>query len=253
MIKKLLSYLCLLLAAPSLLAQESDGASVNLPKFYKNKLHFGFAISYNSTDFRVHTVKNSAFPDTLIDGVKYGMKTVYTHSDPGFALGIICDVRLHEYLRLRMTPNISFASRRLEYTLQNAGHDSTRMFQKSVESTFLIFPVELKLQSKRLGNFGAYVIGGGGYALDLAARKKGQPTASGGANELDDAVKLKRDDFFYNAGAGTDFYLKYFKLSFELKLLMGTKNLLQNGHNIFTNSIQKVNSRMVIFSITFEG
>jgi outer membrane protein with beta-barrel domain len=235
------------------MAQQSDGASINLPKFYKNRLHFGFALAYNNTDFRIHTVKNSAFPDTLIGGVKYGIKSIYTKSDPGFAIGIICDIRLHEYLRLRLTPNISFASRSLQYTLQNDHRDSTRRFQKSVESTFLIFPAEIKLQSKRLGNFGAYVIGGGGYTLDLAARKKGQPSSSGGANELDDAVRLKRDDFFYNAGAGTDFYLKYFKLGLELKLLMGTKNLLQSGNNIFTNSIQKVNSRMVIFSITFEG
>lgn len=252
MLKKVLPYFFLLLLAVPAIAQQNDGLGVNLPKFYKNRLHFGFAIAYNSTDFRIHTVKNSAFPDTLIGGVKYGMKTIYTKSDPGFALGIICDVRLHEYLRLRFTPNISFASRSLQYTLQNDKLDSTKRFQKTVESTFLIFPLELKLQSKRLGNFGAYVIGGGGYTLDLAARKKGQPS-NGGANELDDAVKLYRDDFFYNAGAGTDFYLKYFKLGLELKLLMGTRNLLQPGNNIFTNSIQKVNSRMVIFSITFEG
>ena len=168
------------------MSQHQEESGVNLRTFYKNKMHFGFALAYNKTDFRIHTVKNSAFPDTVIGGVTYGMKSIYTKSDPGFALGIISDFRLQEYLRLRFTPNISFASRNLEYTLQNANRDSTKIFKKSVESTFIILPLELKLQSKRLDNFGAYIIGGGGYTLDLVSKKKGQ--AVGGANELDDAV-----------------------------------------------------------------
>lgn len=232
-------------------AQHKEESGVNLAPFYRNKMHFGFALAYNRTDFRIHTIKNSAFPDTVIGGVTYGMKTIYTKSDPGFALGIISDFRLQEYLRLRFTPNISFASRSLEYTLQNAKRDSTKQYKKSVESTFIILPLELKLQSKRLDNFGAYVILGGGYTMDLVSKKKGQ--ATGGANQLDDAVLLKRDDYFYSGGAGVDFYLQYFKLGLEIKVLQGTKNLLQYSNNIFSNSIEKVNSKMAIFSVTFEG
>lgn len=232
-------------------SQHKEESGVNLPKFYKNKLHFGFSLAYNKTDFRINTVKNSALPDTNIAGINYGLKTIYTKSDPGFALGIITDFRLHDYLRIRFTPNISFASRSLDYTLQNAKRDSSKIYKKSVESTFLIFPVELKLQSKRLDNFGAYIIAGGGYALDLVSKKK--PQSSGGANQLDDAVQLKRDDFFYSGGAGVDFYLPYFKLGLELKLLNGTRNLKQPLNNIFSNSVDRVNSKMVVFSITFEG
>jgi hypothetical protein len=181
------------------------------------------------------------------------MKTVYSQSAPGFAIGLVTDARLHEYVRLRFTPSISFATRRINYTLSNEKRDSIKVFQKTVESVFLIFPVEAKIQSKRLGNFSAYVIGGGGYTLDLAARKKAAGVSSGGANQLDDNVKLKRDDFFYSAGAGTDFYLQYFKLGLELKLLIGTKNLLRPENSIFANSLDKVRSRMVVFTITFEG
>lgn len=234
-----------------LFSQHKEESGVNLPKFYKNKMHFGFALAYNKTNFKIHTVKNSLFPDTLIGTTKYGMKTVYSHSDPGFALGIISDFRLHQYLRLRFTPNISFASRGIQYTLENSKHDSTKIFKKTVESTFLIFPLELKLQSKRLDNFGAFVIIGGGYSLDLASKKK--PSSATGGNQLDDAVNLKRDDYFFSGGAGVDFYLQYFKLGLECKILNGSKNLLNKSPNIFSNSVDKVNSRMVIFSVTFEG
>ena len=47
-------------------SQQNDGYGVNLPKFYKSPLHFGFTIAGNSTDFRIVTVPNSKFPDTLI-------------------------------------------------------------------------------------------------------------------------------------------------------------------------------------------
>ncbi len=184
--------------------------------------------------------------------MRYKVKTVYSESAPGFAIGPVIDARLQQYVRLRFTPTISFATRKINYGLENAARDSFRVFQKTVESVFLIFPVEAKIQSKRLGNFGAYIIGGGGYSLDLAARKKAG-SSTGGANQLNENVKLTRDDFFYSAGAGTDFYLQYFKLGIELKLLIGTKNLLKPESSIFSNSLDKARSRMVVFSITFEG
>lgn len=233
-------------------SQQSDGYGVNLPKFYKKDIHFGFAIAGNNCDFRINPKPNSLFPDTVINESRYKIKTVYSKPLRGFAIGLVSDVRLHEYIRLRLTPNISFGTRKIIYTLSTADRDSSRAFEKTVESVFLIFPLESKIQSKRLGNFSAYVIGGGGYTLDLAARKKAG-SGGGGANQLDDNVKLLRDDFFYSAGAGTDFYLQYFKLGFELKLLIGTRNLLKKENSVFTNSIDKIRSRMVVFSITFEG
>ncbi len=219
-------------------------------------MHFGFTIAGNSTDFRINPVPNSKLPDTLIisnkDTTRYRINTVFSQPAPGFAIGLVTDFRIQEYVRLRFTPNISFGSRKIQYTLANAAQDSFKVFNKQVESVFLIFPLEAKIQSKRLDNFSAYIIGGGGYMLDLAARKKAGGV-SNTPNQLDDNVKLKRDDFFYSAGAGVDFYLQYFKLGFEIKLLIGTKNLLKPENSIFTNSLEKVRSRMVAFTVTFEG
>jgi len=226
---------------------------VNLPRFYKQKLHFGFTIAGNSTDFRITPVPNSQMPDTIIGESLYKVQTIYSTPSRGFAIGLVTDLRLFEYVRLRFTPNISFATRGIEYTLATADRDSLKVYEKTVESVFLIFPMEVKIQSKRQSNFSAYVIGGGGYSLDLSARKKAGSSVSGGANQLDDNVKILRDDFFYSAGAGTDFYLQYFKLGLEVKLLIGTKNLMKVENSVFTNSIDKIRSRMVVFSITFEG
>ncbi len=226
---------------------------MHLPKFYKQKIHFGFTIAGNQSDFRLNPRPNSLFPDTIITESRYRVKTVYSKPIKGFAIGLVGDLRLFEYVRLRFTPNISFGTRKIQYSLATADRDSFKIFEKTVESVFLIFPFETKIQSKRLGNFSAYEIGGGGYTLDLSARKKAGGGGSGGANQLDDNVKLKRDDYYYSAGAGTDFYLQYFKLGFELKLLIGTRNLLRPENSVFTNSLDKIRSRMVVFTITFEG
>lgn len=253
LLRKSTLILVYLLSGHIVVAQENDGYGINRPKFYKRKFHIGFAVAGNSTDFRINPKPNSYLPDTVIGKSLYRIKTVYSRSAPGFAIGIITDVRLHEYIRLRFTPSISFANRRISYTLETPNRDGLKKFQKTVESVFLIFPLEVKIQSKRVGNFSAYVIGGGGYTLDLAARKKSAGITSGGANQLDEQLKLKRDDVFYSAGAGTDFYLEYFKLGLELKLLIGTRNLLQSQNSVFGNSLDKIRSRMVVFSITFEG
>lgn len=219
----------------------------NLPKFYKQHIHFGFSIGVNNTDFRVHTVPNSQLYTSMIDTVNYpgdtlDLKSISTKPETGFNLGIICDVRLQEYIRLRFLPNIAFGSRQLKYSF--TGTDTFTVVKK-VESTFINFPVDLKIQSKRLGNFGAYVVGGGNYSIDLASQKKQKAD--------DQVVRLKSNDIYYEAGGGLDFYLQYFKLSLEGKLMVGVKNILIQDNKLFTRPIDKLNSHIFLFSITFEG
>ena len=227
-----------------------------MPKFYKNPLHFGFTIAGSMCDLRLNTRPNSQLPDTLImsnkDTTRYYIRTIYTQPGAGFAIGLVADFRLHEYIRLRCTPSVApFASKKIEYRLSTVGRDTFKVYKKTIEPVYIFLPIEAKIQSKRLGNFSTYVIGGYGYALDLTSRKKAAGVV--GPNELESNIKLKRDDFYYSAGAGTDFYLMYFKLGLEIKLQVGTRNMLNPSNNIFSNSIDKIRSRMVVFTVTFEG
>lgn len=229
------------------MAQPNTEKGMNLPKFYNQYIHFGFSLGYNQTDFRLHTVPNSKLPHDVHDTILYPndtltLKSVTSHSDPGFNLGIICDVRLQKYVRLRFLPNIAFASRSLVYTFTGT---KELIVTKKSESTFINLPVNVKLQSKRLRNFGAYVIGGGSYSIDLASGKKDAAS--------DQVVRLKSTDLYYEGGAGVDFYLPYFKLALELKMINGMKNILIKDNTFFTTPINKLNSRIILFSITFEG
>ncbi|MCW3101610.1 MAG: hypothetical protein JWO09_50 [Bacteroidetes bacterium] len=235
--KKTITYtlLSILLFASSItVAQEERG---NLPNYYKEALHFGFTLGVNRTNFIIHPAPHFERFDSL--------KWVRSAPKFGFNLGIVSELRLHQYVTLRFIPNLSFAERNLQYYFE--GHD-TIVRVKSIESTFLNFPLDLKLRSKRVKNFGAYILAGGGYSLDLASKRKVQNTTG-----TDAIVKLKRDDFSYEVGAGGEFYLQYFKFAIEGKLSIGTRNLLIKDNTIYSNSVDKLNSKIFLVSITFEG
>lgn len=216
-------------------AQEHRG---NLPTYYKERLHFGFTLGVNRANFIIHPAPHFERFDTL--------KSVTSAPKYGFNLGIVSELMLHQYITLRFIPNLSFAERNIQYDFQ--GFD-TIVRKKTIESTFLNFPLNVKLRSKRVENFGAYILAGGSYSLDLASKRKA--VTSTDPNEQ--IVKLKRDDFGYEVGAGAEFYFEYFKFAIEGKLSIGTRNLLIKDNTVYSNSIDKLNSKIFLVSITFEG
>jgi Outer membrane protein beta-barrel domain len=227
--------LAILLLSLALHAQEQRG---NLPTYYKKRFNFGFTIGINRANFIIHPAPHFERFDSL--------KSVESIPKSGFNLGIVSELMLQQYVTLRFIPNLSFAERNLQYSFQ--GQD-TIVRKKTIESTFLNFPLDLKLRSKRLGNFGAYILAGGAYSLDLASKRN----VVNSTNPNEQIVKLKRDDFSYELGAGAEFYLEYFKFAIEGKLSIGTKNLLIKDNTIYSNSVDKLNSKVFMISITFEG
>lgn len=240
-LKNAIKYLLISIAIMlSSLAYAQDGANRgNLSTYYHEKLHFGFTIGVNRSNFVIQNAEHFERFDSL--------KWIHSSPKTGFNLGIVSELRLHEYVTLRFVPNLSFAERNLEFYVEGAYDTLTQ--KKTIESTFLNFPLDLKLRSKRVGNFGAYILGGWSYSLDLASKRKTQNAAD--PNEQ--IVKLKRDDFGYEVGAGVEFYLQYFKFAIEGKLSMGTKNLLIKDNTLYSNSIDKLNSKVFLISLTFEG
>lgn len=236
-----LKYIFILIAivvASTAIAQDPNEKG-NLEKYYHEKLHFGFTLGVNKADFVIHNIPHFERFDSL--------RTIVSQPKRGFNLGIVSDLRLQKYITLRFIPNLSFAERTLNYYYEGVLDTVTRI--KTIESTFLNFPINLKLRSKRVHNFGAYLIAGGAYNLDLASKRKVQ----NGTNIKDQIVKLQRDDYCYEVGAGAEFYFEYFKFAVEGKLSMGLRNVLVNDNTMFSNSIDKLNSKVFLISITFEG
>lgn len=209
----------------------------NLPKYEFETLHFGFTVGVNKTNFVVT-------PKILSDSILVVESTPQT----GFNLGIVSDLAVHRYLTIRFIPNLSFAQRNLDFTVRT--YKGTAMFTKKIESTFLDFPIDIKMRSARMNNFSAYVLAGGKYTIDLASQKSVDNSTLAINQQV---VKLNRNDIGYEMGAGAEFYLPYFKFAIECKLSLGFKNLLVKDNTIFANALDRLYSKVFLISFTFEG
>lgn len=228
-----------LLACLSAFGQGFKGVKVeNLPNFDLRRLHFGFLLSYNTSDFLVKPKSRAPFIDSLM---------VLEHQkQPGFNLGIVASMNINKNLSLRFLPTLSFQERVLQYQFREP--DTTVYYRKPVESTYLDFPLLLKLRSDRINNFAVYLIAGGKFSIDMASQKDVNQA-------LDDEVVIKLQKYDYSAevGGGFDFFLPYFKFGIELKTALGIPNLLIDDHTRFSTPIESLRSKTWVLTFTFEG
>ncbi len=233
-LKTLLTFITLFL--PFIVNGQLSNEPQNLPKYDKQKIHFGFTLGINSSNFVIDRVGDLKIRDTVY--------SVESESISGLNLGIISNVRLGEYFDFRFIPTLSFCQRNLNYNFIYNDTSSANS-QKKIESTYLEFPFHIKYKSKRIDNYRIYVIGGVKYALDMVSQAK--------VNQKDKSVvKLNRKDFGYEIGLGVDFYLTYFKFSPEIKMYNGLNNLLVQENTIYTSPIDKLSSKTFVVSFLFE-
>ena len=64
---------------------------------------------------------------------------------------------------------------------------------------------------------------------------------------------MSRTSVYYEVGVGTDFFLEYFKFALEIKYVVGINNVLVPDPTQFSEAIDRMNSKMIMVSLTFEG
>ncbi len=90
-----------------------------------------------------------------------------------------------------------------------------------------------------------YTIGGAKFDYDLAS--------TAGARKAEDLIKLNRKDLSVELGLGFHFYFPVFVLTPEIKLSSGLLNLHSRDESLrYSNVIDKINSKMITFSLTVE-
>ena len=108
------------------------------------------------------------------------------------------------------------------------------------------FPLQVRLKSDRINNFRVYTLAGIKYDFDLAS--------NAGARNSENIVKVKKSDFGVETGIGFQFFFKYFILSPEIKFSYGLSNMHSRDESLkYSNVIDKMHSRMILFSLHFEG
>ena len=232
-------FFCLAFILISLSAYAQKAKPLNLQNYDREKLHFGFSLGINKAYFVLYPADEATKPDSV-----WGVEAI---PDFGFNLGIVSDLRLHDYVTLRFLPTLAFQDRALEYRIHPTGTakpDSFYVVKKKVESTLLDFPLDLKIRSERLNNISAYLLVGGKFSIDLASQEKTKNPA---------LVKLNGKDWNFEMGFGLDFYLEYFKLSTEIKFDAGFKDRLFHENTTWSAPINRILTKTWLFSLNFEG
>jgi hypothetical protein len=65
-------------------------------------------------------------------------------------------------------------------------------------------------------------------------------------------VKLQKNDIYALVGVGFDFYNAWFKFGIELKMSYGLFDMLKRDNTIYTQGIDKINSKIFQLCFTFE-
>jgi hypothetical protein len=235
---RLASVLTLLVAGLQSHAQEVE---LNLPDHDDKKYYLGIGLIYNSSRL------NIALDPTFLQ--QNNIQSVEGENGGGFGLAGIHTYRLSKRLEVRaIFPQLLFAYKNLTYTLKDPDPalEEQKVMTKRLESILVGLPVHLKFRSDRIGNFRVYMFGGAKIEYDLASNST--------ARKAEDLVKLSKYDFGVEAGIGFNFYFPVFILSPEIKFSNGLKNTHARDANLkFSNVIDKLNSRMIMFSLIFEG
>jgi hypothetical protein len=230
---RLRSLLVLMLLVP-LVALAQPRKLKNQPKYDNRWIHFGFFIGLNSYDFLVQQ------KDPIPIGNFYSVQTI---KHPGYSIAILTDVRISEYFTLRFSPTFSATKRDLLFDIENPFIGLRQEILKEMESSFIEFPFHLKFRSQRINNYRLFVFTGPNFMVDLASKED---------VEDDQVFKLKRNDLAVEVGFGMDFYLEFFKFSPQIKAGWGTRNLLVDDGTPFVEALDKLQSRYILFCLTFE-
>lgn len=197
--------------------------------------HFGINLGYNVSHFNFTHHPMFLQSDSILD--------VESVNNPGINLAWLVNVRMSNHFDVRLHPlDLTFSEKAFIYA-QNYEEDT--MVTKKVQSITLSFPINIAFSSDRIGNFKVYTLAGAKFDYDLAS--------NAGASRAEDLIKLNRADLSAELGVGFHIYFPYFVLSPEIKLSSGLSNLHARDPNLkYSNVIDKINSRMITFSLTVE-
>ena len=199
--------------------------------------HLGFSVGFHVQDINL-THNGFLTPD----GEKWSLEV--PSFSPGFCLNVMGDLRLHQYINLRLSPGIYFGSKNVIMKEYFSGEQ----MEQDIKSAYVVLPLDLKISGNRLHNVRPYVTAGVMGTFDVTKKRS-------------DYLVFNTCDAYLTIGLGVDFYLPFFKLIPEVKFCFGLTDILKHKrpdleddlHTYkITQSLSKVKSNMVVFNFYFE-
>ncbi|TFG76926.1 MAG: PorT family protein, partial [Flavobacteriales bacterium] len=148
----------MLLVGPSVCGQFKENPILNIENKDKKILNYGYFLGFNQYDFKFD-YKNDVGKDILVE------KTL------GFNVGLIGELRINEFLDLRFEPGLHYNARTLFFPGFIGEEAISGNFLREVKSTYINFPLLLKVSAKRFGNWKPFLIGGPSMSLNLGSNE----------------------------------------------------------------------------------
>ncbi|HEU5292577.1 MAG TPA: porin family protein [Cyclobacteriaceae bacterium] len=219
--------------AGSLQAQSYRWARRNNPNYDERKLTYGFLIGLHTTIYQIQ------YSDLFVTPDMDTVHSVIPEWRPGFSLGFIVNYRLHDFLDLRLTPEVAFYEHKLRYNFT----DGT-FVEGFVETTMVEFPVLLKYKSMRRGNVRMYMIGGIKPGIEASGKKEIENTTT--------QLEVKNLTLNLEGGLGFDLYFPLFKFSPEIRFSRGMTDLLDNPDNKYGKPLKSINTNTITVYLLFQ-
>jgi hypothetical protein len=235
--RKIVCLIGLVISLSSSFAQRS--IELNLPDHDEKLYYFGIILGFNSSHYNITHHPYFLNRDTV--------RVVESQNSGRIHLGIMANLQLTNHLDLRCYPlNLIFSEKKFGYTQKFPNAQTSTYEKQNVESIVMSFPVQVRLKSDRINNFRVYTLAGWKYDFDLASNS--------GARNTDNIVKVNKTDYGVEGGIGFQFFFPYFILSPEIKFSYGLSNVHSRDESLrYSNVIDRMNSRMILFSLHFEG
>ena len=237
--KKITIILILLFATQVAFAQlfTKEKVSNNIDNIDQKLLTWGYFLGFNQYDFKFEY--NQDLKDILVD------------KSFGFHLGLIGDLRINDYMNLRLEPGVFFTTRNLRYdeSYFNGTTVSDADLLREVKSTYVHLPLLLKISTKRINNIKPFIIGGISTALNLSSNQENPDDNSAGQ------FRMKKGTYFYEIGFGIDLYLLYFKFTPSIRGVFAINDEVvrdSDPNSPWTGNITKMQTRGVFINFTFQ-
>ncbi|MBC8753440.1 PorT family protein [Kordia sp. YSTF-M3] len=238
--KKILIIICCIFALQPAYSQlfsknkVRNDASGGNGQIDNNTLTWGYFLGFNSYDFKFTYNTNA-------DAIQLKPST-------GFNVGLVGDVKLNDYMNLRLEPGIFFSTRNLEYPASYGLTDPVDQLRE-IKSSYVHIPLLLKIGTKRINNFKPFIVGGFSTSLNLSSNENNPDDNS------NNQFRMKKTTYYYELGFGVDFYLYYFKFTPSIRGVFALNDELVRDvdpNSPWTGNIQKMQSRGIFINFTFQ-
>ena len=210
---------------------------INNENFDKPQLSWGYYLGMNNYDY------NFDYTSDTYD--------IQTEKSFGFNVGLIGNFRISDFFDIRFEPGLVMSNRNLIFNPVQFGETefNQNLHLREIKSTYIHFPILLKISSKRVNNFKPFLLAGVSTALNLSSKE----------NNVDDnslgQFRTKKNVFFYELGFGIDLYLEWFKFSPSIRGIFAISDEHVDDNDPlspWTSNIEFMKTRGILINFTFQ-